>query len=677
MCSTSLLGDCDTLRGLTGTAIWYDAPMAHHVIAAVVGAAIIHIALSTTALAQQLTFTDATAAVGISGINAARLCFADLNADARPDAIIRAIETKDGKPAPDRYRVFLNVPSPSLPPGGPAFKFVELATPTGLPTPQGGDCLVFADLDNDGHADAIFTRSLDIHNPKFVEPPAPARTCWLKGKGDGTFGESQIIEAAKRATTACIAVGDVNRDGRLDLYLGNWYANYGETNDAFTNDLILQQASPAGIQWTRDPLPEDIAPKDEDRDMAGRPTFGAFIGHLFASNMHVAEILELNYGRRANRLWSWTPDQPEGIHDVLRNMDLAPALGLDGDADRSGTYPGWLKERAKTDARFDRQDEKPFRSHGNTFDAAIGDVDCDGDFDVFLAEITHAWGGPSSDRSRFLVNRSMLTPADATQGVKEHAGFVHDPRLCVDRLPADPSVRNWNQGDMFAELADFDNDGRLDLLLSSGDYPDDQHLRLYRQQDDGRFVDITPWTGINNEGSLQISLADVDGDGDMDILVGESFNRLNAAQIAGRAPSIKLYLNQTVEKRQARLDQGLSLDGVVRSSVTLRLTGDGTKGVSRDGLGAIVSADVNLDGNPATPPTRIVRQLIGIGGHAGKQHEFLVHIPLGAAAKADKIVIQWPGRDVPDTVLTDVDAGHHDIELGEHTPASAATPEKP
>lgn len=653
--------------------IRYDAPM-HRYPRTCRTAAILIAILATPhwASAQQLSFTDATAAVGLGNVNAARLCFADLNGDGRPDAIIRAIETKDGKPAPDRYRVFLDTAVESPATGALPFKFVELDKPTGLPTPQAGDCLVFADLDNDGHADAIFTRYLDINNPKFVEPPAPARTCWLKGNGDGTFGEPQVIESATRATTACIAVGDINRDGLLDLYLGNWYTKYGDSNDAFTNDLLLQSPHAPGT-FARESLSEDSGLADEEHDTAGRPTYGAMIASVLTAQPIVPQVLELNYGRRANRLWSWGPGTLVGSPNAQPARDLAPVLQLDGDPDRSGKYPEWLKERAKTDSRFDREDEKPFRSNGNTFDVAVGDIDNDGDFDLFLAEIAHGWAGPSSDRSRFLVNADTEKPKDSWPLTR----FEYNPLLSVDRVPTDPSIRNWNQGDLFAELADFDNDGRLDLLLSSGDYPDNQHLRLYRQQDDGRFIDITPWTGLNNEGSLQISLADVDGDGDMDILVAQSFNRLDAAQIAGRTPSIKLYLNQTIEKRKARLDQGLALDGVVRSSITLRLIGDPTQGVSRDALGAIISADVNLDGNPATPPTRIIRQLIGIGGHAGKQHEFLIHIPLGSAAKADKIVIQWPGRTAPDTVLSDVEAGHYDVKLSENAHDSPDVPAKP
>lgn len=649
------------------------------------------ILLVTPALAQQLAFTDATAAAGLGGITASRLCLADLNADGRPDAIVRAIEP--GKP--DRYRVFLNRPEdpPAHDSATPTpllgFRFVELDKPSNLPTPQAGDCLVFADLDYDGHADAIFTRYLDINNPKFVEPPAPSRTCWLKGNGDGTFGEPQIIEAAQRATTTCIAVGDLHGNGTLVLFLGNWYRNYGERDEAFRSDLLAIESAQKGLEarastlvFRRVGLPEDLADFDEATDSGGRPTYGAmfirlwntreawYMNHPRGYGTWRTFPLELNYGRRANRLWGPVFDLcGTGLTPEQLWADWACGVGLDGDSDRSGKYPEWLKERAKTDKRFEREDEKPFRSHGNTFDAAVGDIDNDGDFDLFFAEITHAWAGPSSDRSRFLVNKLDETGPDGNPTGK----FVEDRRLSVDRFPADPTVHNWNQGDLFCELADFDHDGRLDLLLSSGDYPDSQRLRLFRQQDDAMFKDVTAWCGLNNEGSQQISLGDIDGDGDIDILVGQSFNRLDAAQIAGRTPTLKVYLNQTVEKRRERERLGLLPAGeVVRNSIELRLVGgdaptpapaagtpapnDTPARVNRDALGAVVRAAVDLDADPATPPATIIRQLIGIGGHAGKQHEFLVHLPLARGAKAERIEIFWRGAAKP-TVLTDVPGG--------------------
>lgn len=621
------------------------------------------VACGSAASAQQMVFADATAPVGLAGINATRMCLADVNGDGRPDAVVRAMET--GKA--DQYRVFLNRAKEG---GAGGFEFKELEN-TGLPSPIGGDCLVFADIDNDGHADAVFTRSLDVNNEKFVEPPEPKRTCWMKGNGDGTFGAAQVIEAAQRATTACVAVGDVDRDGLLDLYLGNWYTKYGVSNEAFTNDLLLQSRREdtsrndwgkiAQRPFVRQSSTEDGKAFNEDTDDGGRPTYGALIVKIDGpAYERRPSVLELNYGRRANRLGglgsrdiSWmsgidleSPKVYQSTHSWQIFMEDS-ASGLDGDDNRTGKYPDWLKERAKTDKRFEREDEKPYRSHGNTFDASVNDIDNDGDFDLFLAEITHGWAGESSDRSRFLVN---------TDGT-----FAYDPRLSVDRVPGDPTVRNWNQGDLFCQLEDFDNDGRVDLLLASSDYPDNQRTRMFRQQEDVTFRDITAWCGINNEGSGQPSVGDVDLDGDLDIIVGQSFNRLDAAQIAGRSPTIKVYLNQTVERRAERVKNQLEVRGAVANALVLKLVGDPAKGCSRDALGAIVRATTDVDGDPATPAVTQSRQLVGIGGHAGKQMDFVVHVGLGAASKADRVEVVWPDRHGSVTVLEGVEAGRREV----------------
>ena len=67
----------------------------------------------------------------------------------------------------------------------------------------------------------------------------------------------------------------------------------------------------------------------------------------------------------------------------------------------------------------------------------------------------------------------------------------------------------------------------------------------------------------------------------------------------------------------------------------------------------------DTDGDPATPPVTQLRQLIGIGGHAGKQHEFLIHVGLGAAKEAH-IDITWPSRTDSSTTTT-LPAGRHTI----------------
>jgi hypothetical protein len=652
--------------------------------------------------APPVSFVDVTDAAGLGGLSAARLALADLNGDGRPDAII------------DRQRIFLNTPEAQSPLG---FRFVEVSA-TGLPTIGPRDLVVFADLDGDGRLDAIVTRYTEAAR-QGDEPPLPPpegqaaeqtpRTGWCRGGGDGTFGTFEPFSAAPGATTSAIAVGDVNLDGRLDLYLGNWYSRYGQSMEAFSGDLLLQAGSAGQVMFTRYPLEEEKHVFDEETDRGGRPTYGAMIAALVqwapsarqerapeaaeegepaeepgavilgGHMMRGPQILELNYGRRANRLWVVDAAQaPAGAHAGSR--DVGEQAGIDGDGVRHGRYPEWLKIVAKRDPRFDRADEKPFRAHGNTFDAAVGDVNNDGQFDLFLAEITHGWAGDSSDRSRLLI-ASRVEAALPTV-------FEPSPQS-FDRIPPIPPpdengewpegwFPRWNQGDLFCEFADLDNDGLLDLVLSSGDYPDpaphDQRLRLYRQNEDGTFDDVTAGSGIDHVGSQQISLGDIDGDGQIDILVGQSFNRFTAEmkEMAGGEPRLRLLLNRThaapaapaqpvagADGEEDQADAEPHLPGFVGNAITLRLIGDPAQGVNHDALGAIVRLHTGAPGRSSFQS----RQLIGIGGHAGKQHQFLVHFGLGAAERAEQIEIIWPGAMEMTTTLRNVGPGRHEVRL--------------
>lgn len=519
-----------------------------------------------------------------------RVCFADLNRDDWPDLVV------------NRHRVFINVADPASPIGR---RFQEIpAEKTGLQEPLGGTATVFADLDNDGMLDAVISESCQPDDPKWQDPGR--RTRWQRGKGDGTFFPPQPLPTPPRPTIA-IAVGDINRDGRLDVYFANSYKAGDDTYDAFPGDLLL---SDGPAHWKRVPLPGDDVPFNPDTDAGARPAYGAMMASLDGRQ---TGILSLSYGRRMNRFWL---PAPGGTW-----QDVAPILGIDADENRSGVYPDWFKEIAKTNPKYPQENEKPFRANGNNFDAAVGDVDGDGRLDLFLSDITHAWAGESSDRSRLLF-----------QDPDGH--FRTRPSYNADHF--DPKEQRWNQGDLFSELVDLDNDGDLDLIISSGDYPD-QHMHLFLQNDGG-FVAADDAFTAQHDGSQQISLADVDRDGAPDLIVGQTFFRLNEQQIAGRKPHVRFFSNRMAPENR---------------SLVLRLKGDG-KTVNDHALGAIVKAEL--------PSGRwIQREIVGIGGHAGKQHDFVAFLGLGSATKVQRVEITWPDRTLTKQTFRNVSAGYHEL----------------
>ncbi|MBL8880487.1 MAG: VCBS repeat-containing protein, partial [Phycisphaerales bacterium] len=90
-----------------------------------------------------------------------------------------------------------------------------------------------------------------------------------------------------------------------------------------------------------------------------------------------------------------------------------------------------------------------------------------------------------------------------------------------------------------AQVADFDNDGRQDVLLTS-----DTQGRLFRAETTEALVDVTHSSGLDLARCIQAVWADFDHDGDLDLIAVSipQFPELMPENDAGR-PTVTLYLN--------------------------------------------------------------------------------------------------------------------------------------
>ena len=127
--------------------------------------------------------------------------------------------------------------------------------------------------------------------------------------------------------------------------------------------------------------------------------------------------------------------------------------------------------------------------------AVSGDFDNDGDLDIYVANYF--------DENKLYLNDGNANFVDATA-----LAGVGDPG---------PSTS--------AALTDYDNDGYLDIyVLNRNHHTANYTNRLYRNNGDGTFTDVTQQTNVGYVGTaLGVGFCDYDKDGDADIYVVDEF----------------------------------------------------------------------------------------------------------------------------------------------------------
>jgi hypothetical protein len=155
-----------------------------------------------------------------------------------------------------------------------------------------------------------------------------------------------------------------------------------------------------------------------------------------------------------------------------------------------------------------------FSEEGAFWAAASADYDNDGDADIFLA------GGGNEEPGLDMLweNQTMDGDPGVFEDVTDEAG-VAGFQTPLGPAPQASAGANW---------ADFDNDGWVDLLVSSNRMPSIAAAQLppflglnilWRNMGDGTFVNVGPFAGLHSQLSTRHSQwIDFDNDGDQDIL---------------------------------------------------------------------------------------------------------------------------------------------------------------
>jgi hypothetical protein len=375
--------------------------------------------------------------------------------------------SRKGTPLTDRlYRNDLEM----APDGSRRLRFTDVTAQSGIAPHGYGMGVAVGDVDNDGHPDLYLT--------KFNAPNQ-----LLRNNGDGSFTD---ISKASGTDTALWSVSasfvDIDRDGWLDLYVGN-YLRY--TLEGHTQCMGVSGAPDYCMPESYQPLPDRLYRNQRNGTFTdvSAPSqiaraFGPALGVSTAdfNNDGWIDIYVANDGQE-NQLWV-------NRHDgTFQNTALlaGAALPLTGKAEAS-------------------------------MGVDAGDMDDDGDDDLVMTELT-------SEGSNLFVNDGSGTFED------------HSTRTGIG--PASTAFTGFG-----AAWFDYDNDGRLDLLAVNGavqiiealrqagdPFPVHQRKLLFHNAGGGRFEEAGSRAGAAfglSEVGRGAAFGDVDNDGDVDVLIGNN-----------------------------------------------------------------------------------------------------------------------------------------------------------
>lgn len=503
--------------------------------------------------------------------------------------------------------------------------FVDVTEASGVTAyPDGTDGRAFGlaswgDVDNDGDLD-LFTGTWHDRNNESTWTDDTHRV--LLNDGDGTFTLAPESDVNYDSTSSGATMVDFDRDGNLDLWVTSWYVQYGASYAGEQDRLLLGKGDGTFRDVTDDVGLERIETGSTSSYLAGTSERAGFAAAACdVDDDGDSDLLASNYGRQWNSLWR---NDDGAFTDVGMESGYAGDENLDYSDNEF--YKCWCESNACDpdpgapsvgcgDYWNDGFDDQPARLNGNTFTTVCGDIDNDGDMDLYNAEIVHWHIGQSSDESELLLNDGTGTftrPGNDNNGLRR------------------PRPSGWNEGDLMAEFVDIDNDGWKDILLASSDYPD-THAWLFRQVAPGQFEDVSETSELYlHEFASGMAVADFDRDGDQDLVMGQSTAR------GGAEESFVLFWENA-------LGPG--------NHSRIRLVGGDA---NRRGFGARVTVEAGD-----------LVQTFDVGGsygHMGVQNDADLWVGLGGACTIDRITVRWPD-EAGTTVTYEGVLANYDVRL--------------
>ncbi len=448
-----------------------------------------------------------------------------------------------------------------LVPGG-ALGFTDVTQRSGVGHESYGMGAAVGDYDGDGFADLYVTNL--------------GSNVLYRNAGDGTFIDvTRDTRTDDERWSTSAAFADYDQDGDLDLFITNYIAFTVESHETCQDATGAPDfCNPSQYP----PLPDRLLRNDGD----GRFT-----------DVTATAGLDAAYGSGLGV--TWADLDGDGWPDVY--------VANDGDANQlwRNQGDGTLTDLALMSGTAYNVDGVAEAGMGVT----AGDVDGDGDEDLFMSHLAH-------ETNTLYLNDGRGDFRDVTSefGLSQ------------------PSFRSTGFG---TEWFDYDNDGTLDLFVANGavtsietlrgePYPFHQPNQLFHNDATGMFREITGETEpalAPSEVSRGAAFGDLDNDGDVDIVVTNN-----------NGPA-RLLLNEL---------------GAEANWIGVRLRGDTA---NREGIGARVGL---LLADHPVPWRRVHRD-----GSYLSSNDPRVYFGLGSQTSVDGVVVRWGTDDTE--VWNDVRVG--------------------
>ena len=591
-----------------------------------------------------------TADWGLTDARGVNLAVADLDGDSWADLVVFDTSSNSRSdftmtPPVVHTRVYMNRPRM----GGVGRTFVDATQSSNLlaihdDTGYGRNVnmMVFADMDNDGDVDAI--SNVDVNTAATAPADPGDRSVVMLNDGHGVFSfanDSAITGSSGDVPqTLGMVFTDQNRDGAIDVFMVYSYdpsasIEIGQQPQLFRGhgDGTFDDVT-ATVGLTLSGSMSAFATDTQLRSFYG-------VTACDVNDDGMQDLIGAAYGRQWNMLFL---NQGDHYTDIGRSSGVAGDMNTDYHTDQSylcycqthateTTYcpPGTPAPLYTCPLRGWREgyNDQPWRLNGNTFAIACGDIDNDGDTDLYTAEIHHPDVGTSSDVSEMLVNHSTGTTVT----------FDRPGRAMMGLVPG--SGPDLDEGGLNAGMWDWDDDGRLDVFLAASDYPG-QFSWVFHQKPDGTFAEVGTVAGFHHACPHGIAVADFDHDGDQDVIVGSSTFR-DCAMRWPHGNELRFYENNASQANWT----------------SVSLVGRGMGGANRSAIGARVRVTAG-----GVTQTREVYPVWGQSAGAGI--ELPVHVGLGANCMIDRIEVRWPDSTGTIETFTNVLANYRvEIHQGE------------